>query len=376
MIIVVVVMPVVVVAMIVAVIVFRRAGADAFHVMVMAFLGKTDFRFEPQNLRPVFAHLAVHRVGAFQNFPQAFLERVEDLLVVVQVWRLDEFDIGMPRGDLVGIAVDSVDQDAGEQEVGEHDDPLVAKLHRVFEAGLHQRERDAGIAGFRPAEAHAFPQHARHLGDVRIGVGVRCAAAHDHQQCFVPGNIAARPFRSLDQRLLDAVARRLQHFQIDRQLAPVIDLHAGILRRIGIEDGGNIVLRMARREQHAGHGQHPGHALIAQFVEPVADDRRREFQETVFDRMMREARLHIGGDLFEFAHGIDAAAAMAADHDAELLARLFRKTMGVRMRIKGGRVIAAGRRLRHICPCPVCGCSYPTHVPDELAPARLGSHWG
>ena len=44
--------------------------------------------------------------------------------MVVQIAGLDKLDIRMRRRNLVGKAVDAVDQDAAEQEIGENDDAL------------------------------------------------------------------------------------------------------------------------------------------------------------------------------------------------------------------------------------------------------------
>ena len=60
----------------------------------------------------------------------------------------------------------------------------------MAQAGFHQGEGDPGIDRFPPAKAEAFDQHARHLGDVGVGVGVRGAAAHHHQQRLAQGHIA------------------------------------------------------------------------------------------------------------------------------------------------------------------------------------------
>ena len=45
-----------------------RGNTLPLDVMMMAFLGKTDFVLETENLRAVLAQRAVHVVAAFQNF--------------------------------------------------------------------------------------------------------------------------------------------------------------------------------------------------------------------------------------------------------------------------------------------------------------------
>src|SRR3546814_8972112 len=97
---------------------------------------------------------------------------VEDLLhalgkgvqhggVVVQIARLHELDLRVAGGDDIGVVVDALHQDAGEEEIGEHDEALVAEPRRMLEPGLDQRKGDAGVAGLAPAEAEALPQQDR-----------------------------------------------------------------------------------------------------------------------------------------------------------------------------------------------------------------------
>src|SRR4051794_11420597 len=75
----------VVVPMIVAVIVMRRAGADAFHVVMVAFLLKAYFRLEAKHLFTVLAHLAVHVAGAFQDLGHPIGKGLQNQRMVVQV---------------------------------------------------------------------------------------------------------------------------------------------------------------------------------------------------------------------------------------------------------------------------------------------------
>ena len=50
----------------------------------------------------------------------------EHLWVIIQIACFDELDVGVFSRDLIGKAVNAVDQNAREQEVREHDDALVA----------------------------------------------------------------------------------------------------------------------------------------------------------------------------------------------------------------------------------------------------------
>ena len=196
--------------------------ADPLDVVVVALLRQADLGLEAQHLLAVFAELAVHQVLAVQNFVHAVDEGLEHQRMVVEIGRLDEFDVGMARRDRVGGVVDALHQNAGEEEIREDDDAAEAELRRLLQRRLDEREGDAGIGGLRPAEAKPLPEHARDLGDVGIGVGIGGAAADDDEQRFVQRDIARRRV----ERLADAVAGGAEHFRVEPELAAVFDLQA------------------------------------------------------------------------------------------------------------------------------------------------------
>ena len=147
-------------------------NALAFDMVVMAFLRQADLILETKHLGAVFAHRAVHVVAAGEDFPHPVSKGGDHLIMIIEVAGLDEFNARMACRNLIGETVDTVNQDAGEEEIGEHDNPLEPQLGDVFKAGFNQREGDAGKAGFTPAETKRFDHHPRHLGHVRIGIRV------------------------------------------------------------------------------------------------------------------------------------------------------------------------------------------------------------
>ena len=171
MVVMVLVLAVVVMAMIVVVIMLAmtmrmQARADALDVMMMAHLRQTDFRFEAQHLRAVFAQAAVHISVAAQDLADALGECVDDERVVVEIRRLDELDSGIKTPRPVDGLIDALDQNAGEQEIGKDDDAPVTESCCMFESREHKGKGDARICGLGPAEAEALPQHAGELADV------------------------------------------------------------------------------------------------------------------------------------------------------------------------------------------------------------------
>src|SRR5690348_10558480 len=101
--------------------------ADAAHMMMVAGLGGAHLVGVAEDPRAVLAELAVHCRIAGADLLDALGEGVEDARMVAQIGRLDELDLGMARCHRVGFAVDPLDEDAGEEEVGEDDDSREAQ---------------------------------------------------------------------------------------------------------------------------------------------------------------------------------------------------------------------------------------------------------
>ena len=107
------VMIVVVVVVMPMIVGFRLTRADAFNMVVMAFLRQTDLGLEAEHLFAILAELAVHVVLATADLVDALHECLDHHRVVVQIRRLDEFDIGMPGRDQVGVFINPTHQYAG-----------------------------------------------------------------------------------------------------------------------------------------------------------------------------------------------------------------------------------------------------------------------
>ena len=89
------------------------AGTDALHVMMVAFLLEANFSLKAQDLLTVFTHLTVHVVGTVDGFLNPIRKGVQYQGVVVQIRRLDEFNIGMASRNFIHIMINATHQDAG-----------------------------------------------------------------------------------------------------------------------------------------------------------------------------------------------------------------------------------------------------------------------
>ena len=74
---------------------FCRAGADTLDMMMVTLLRQTYFCFKAKDLLAVLAELTVHVVLAAADLVDTFYERLDHHGMIVQIGRLDEFDIGM-----------------------------------------------------------------------------------------------------------------------------------------------------------------------------------------------------------------------------------------------------------------------------------------
>jgi hypothetical protein len=138
---------------------------DPLDVVVMTFLNGADFSLKAEYLCPVFAHLAVHGDVTGQDLVNALRKRGDNLRMIVKVGRLDEFDLRMTCCNGVRCIINAIDEDAGEEEIGEHHDAAVAEASGMLEAGINQGEVRMWFArGKLIAALKKFPAE----GDFRV----------------------------------------------------------------------------------------------------------------------------------------------------------------------------------------------------------------
>ena len=226
-----------------------------------------------------------------------------------------EFDVAVEARHFGRLFVDALDEDAVEQKIREHDDAPEAEAHGACQALVRARMGHTRIGDGRPAEAHALPQHARHFGDVRVGVGIVGAAPDDDKQRFGARGGA----RGLRLGLIDALLGRFDELQIDRKIAAELDLDAGIFGSPGVQLPRQVVFHVAGCKQHRRNGLDVRGALGLQRIEPFADHRAREFEKARAHGAPRQLLAQFGHERVEFAHRVEVAAAVAADHDGAVV---------------------------------------------------------
>ena len=104
--------------------VMSGTGSDSFNMMMVTLLLKAHFTFKAKHLLPVFAELAIHQVPSFEDFIYTFRKGVQNQWMVIKVRGLDEFNLRMPLGDKIGVIIDSLNEDSGEQKIGKNHDPF------------------------------------------------------------------------------------------------------------------------------------------------------------------------------------------------------------------------------------------------------------
>lgn len=104
--------------------VMSGTGSDSLNMMMMTLLRKAHFTFKSQHLLPVFAELAIHQVPSFEDFIYTFRKGIQNQWMIIEVRGLDEFNLRMPLGDKIGVIIDSLNEDSGEQKIGKNHDPF------------------------------------------------------------------------------------------------------------------------------------------------------------------------------------------------------------------------------------------------------------
>ena len=104
--------------------VMSGTGSDTLYMMMMTLLRKAHFTFKSQHLLPVFAELAIHQVPSFEDFIYTFRKGIQNQWMIIEVGGLDEFNLRMPLGDKIGVIIDSLNEDSGEQKIGKNHDPF------------------------------------------------------------------------------------------------------------------------------------------------------------------------------------------------------------------------------------------------------------
>ena len=104
--------------------VMSGTGSDSFNMMVMTLLRKAHCTFKAKHLFPVFAELTVHQVPSFENFIYTFRKGIQNQRMVIEIGGLDEFNLRVPLSDNIGMIINSVNEDSGEQKIGKNHNPF------------------------------------------------------------------------------------------------------------------------------------------------------------------------------------------------------------------------------------------------------------
>ena len=104
--------------------VMSGTGSDSLNMMMMTLLRKAHFTFKSKHLLPVFAELAIHQVPSFEDFIYTFRKGIQNQRMIIEVGGIDEFNLRMPLGDKIGVIIDSLNEDSGEQKIGKNHDPF------------------------------------------------------------------------------------------------------------------------------------------------------------------------------------------------------------------------------------------------------------
>ena len=115
----------------------------ALHMVVVADLRRAVIVFVTDDLFTVFTQLAVHITRAVQSLFHTRNKRIDNFGVIIQISGFQNFNIRVRKLRFIRPIVDAGDQNAGEQEVREHNDPFETHLRDARQSLIHERIRNA-----------------------------------------------------------------------------------------------------------------------------------------------------------------------------------------------------------------------------------------
>ena len=98
----------------------------AFHMVMMGLLDRADLSFKAQDLRAIFAHGTVWWRNFAHLLSDPFGKGRQYLLMIVQIAGCYKLDIWVFNRHLISETINTVNQNAGKEEIREDHNTLVA----------------------------------------------------------------------------------------------------------------------------------------------------------------------------------------------------------------------------------------------------------
>lgn len=198
----------------------------------------------------------------------ALVEHLEDFFLEAEIWRVCETDLRVLLGETLHLAVDALDERAGEQVIGHDDDLHHAELYLILHGLFQARVGDAGEGQIDPAVLTDFMEPARHLCHIAVGQAVTGAPAQqDDAGGFGVGHV------ELQHGLTQQAPQDAQQRIADPQIGRIEELHLGMAFLRCLDGKRNVHAHMAGCIQDERHDQHAlaalgslGHALPQQGI--------------------------------------------------------------------------------------------------------------
>lgn len=207
----------------------------------------------------------------------ALVEHLEDFFLEAEIRRVCETDLRVLLGKTLHLAVDALDERAGEQVIGHDDDLHHAEFYLILHGLFQAWAGNAGKGQIDPGVLTDFMEPARHLCHIAVGQAITGAPAQqDDAGGFGIGHV------QLKHCLAQQAPQDAQERIADTQIGRIEELHLGMAFLRCLDGKRNVHAYMAGRIQDERHDQHAltapgglGHALpqrgIAEFDEAGFD---------------------------------------------------------------------------------------------------------
>src|SRR5918998_3158211 len=286
----------------------------------------------------VDADVAVHPDVALEGLAVTLQHQVRHPRVGPEVAGVAHLDPGVLCRETPALLADALFEDAGEEEVGEDGDAPEAEPPAPVQRLRDARGGEAHEGGLDERVGAALEEEAGHLREVAVRVRVRGATADDED----------RRLFSLGLRYhgTDALVHEGEELGADAQGAAVVETEVGVGQPLAHQGCRDVVLGVARRQEHQGGGGDLARPLPSEAVHALGDGGPGELDETALDGD-RGSLAYEGDELVELARTAGVAAAVADDQE-------------------GGVAIPSAVR----CGWRVCQISPPRSTAGRSAPPR------
>src|SRR5215218_2540897 len=278
--------------------------------MVVGRGRRADLILEAGQGNAVDANVAVHADVAIHSFCVTLDHKVSYPLVRSEVPCVAQLDAGVRRCEHLALFADALLEYAGKEEVGEDDDALRTEPEAAIQAVRNVWRCHADVGTLDDGARAALVEEAGYLMEVRVGVRVGGAAPY-----YQDGRLLLLLFGNDGG---DPLVHQFEKLGPYTESATVGKVHPGVVDLLTHQGRGNVVLGVARGQEHQGYGGDASCPVLGETVHAFRDGWAGEFDEASLDHQGRVSSAHEVGQVVKLSRPTRVAAAVAHDQEGRM----------------------------------------------------------